>query len=250
MKTAMSDLFTVQYITSDTLICLWHKLQIRWRDEEMRRLVVNLRQASGEIWRVKHYETGRGSNWDLYGRKKQLLVSGLLHWLVLTGYLTNTLSATVLQKIHGRIRKEIERLVVRSDAESEADDGKGEACAKWRYYGDRIAQSSERHLSIVRGLEAPRISTLQQHNSTMRFLRSLIPSLLLLGAGVAEAASSWNFDEAIISVTGKGNTAGAFKDKCVDSFIFRRGHLLIPIAQTLGSCSSCEARNIRLGRFP
>ncbi len=82
----------------------------------------------------------------------------------------------------------------------------------WRY-GSRIMQSSERHLSIVRGPEAPRIPTLQQHNSTMRFLRSLLPSLLLLGAGVAEAASSWNFDEAVISVTGKGNAASAFKDK-------------------------------------
>jgi hypothetical protein len=69
------------------------------------------------------------------------------------------LSATAVQKVHGRIRKEIEPFVVRSDTESEADDGKGEACAKWRYYGDRIAQSPERHLSIVRGLEAPRIST-------------------------------------------------------------------------------------------
>ena len=47
----------------------------------------------------------------------------------------------------------------------------------------------------------------------MRFLRSLIPSLLLLGAGVADAASSWNFDEAVISVIGKGNTGAAFKDK-------------------------------------
>jgi hypothetical protein len=103
---------------------------------------------------------------------------------------------------------------------------------------------------LYAALKLHEFQPLQQHNSTMRFLRSLIPSLLLLGAGVAEAASSWNFDEAIISVTGKGNTAGAFKDKCVDSFIFRRGHLLIPIAQTLGSCSSCEARNIRLGRFP
>jgi oligosaccharyltransferase complex subunit delta (ribophorin II) len=54
----------------------------------------------------------------------------------------------------------------------------------------------------------------------MRFLRSLLPSLLLLGAGVAEAASSWNFDEAVISVTGKGNAAAAFKDKYVDSFTF------------------------------
>ena len=44
----------------------------------------------------------------------------------------------------------------------------------------------------------------------MRFLRSLLPSLLLLGAGVTEAVSSWNFEEAIISVTKSG-----FKDKQV-----------------------------------
>jgi hypothetical protein len=50
----------------------------------------------------------------------------------------------------------------------------------------------------------------------MRFLRSLIPSVLVLGAGIAEAASSWNFDEAIISVSGKGAGVGAgFKDKYV-----------------------------------
>ena len=48
----------------------------------------------------------------------------------------------------------------------------------------------------------------------MRFLRSLLPSVLVLGAGIAEAASSWNFDEAIISVSGKG-AASAFKDKYV-----------------------------------
>jgi len=47
----------------------------------------------------------------------------------------------------------------------------------------------------------------------MRFLRSLVPSLLLLGAGVANAASSWGFDEAVISVAGKGSAA--FKDKYV-----------------------------------
>lgn len=46
----------------------------------------------------------------------------------------------------------------------------------------------------------------------MRFLRSLVPSLLVLGAGVAEAAS-WGFDEAVISVTGKGGAGSAFKDK-------------------------------------
>ena len=46
----------------------------------------------------------------------------------------------------------------------------------------------------------------------MRFLSSLIPSLLVLG-GVAEAASAWSFDEAIISVTPKGGAGNAFKDK-------------------------------------
>ncbi|PSS15245.1 hypothetical protein M430DRAFT_142785 [Amorphotheca resinae ATCC 22711] len=45
----------------------------------------------------------------------------------------------------------------------------------------------------------------------MRFLRSLIPSILLLGAGVAEAASSWSFEDATISVNSKAG--GTFKDK-------------------------------------
>ncbi|KAG4417148.1 hypothetical protein IFR04_009717 [Cadophora malorum] len=46
----------------------------------------------------------------------------------------------------------------------------------------------------------------------MRFLRSLLPSILLLGAGVADAAT-WGFEEAVISVTGKGGAGSAFKDK-------------------------------------
>ncbi|KAG9230716.1 Oligosaccharyltransferase subunit Ribophorin II-domain-containing protein [Amylocarpus encephaloides] len=49
----------------------------------------------------------------------------------------------------------------------------------------------------------------------MRFLRSLLPSVLVLGTGIAEAASSWNFEEAIVSVNAKG-TAGGFKDKLSD----------------------------------
>lgn len=47
----------------------------------------------------------------------------------------------------------------------------------------------------------------------MRFLHSLLPALLVLGAGVAQAASSWGFDEAVISVTGKAGAGSAFKDK-------------------------------------
>lgn len=48
----------------------------------------------------------------------------------------------------------------------------------------------------------------------MRLLSSLIPSLVLIGVGIANAASSWSFDEAIVSVSGKG-VAGGFKDKYV-----------------------------------
>ncbi|PVH88121.1 hypothetical protein DL98DRAFT_479310 [Cadophora sp. DSE1049] len=66
----------------------------------------------------------------------------------------------------------------------------------------------------------------------MRFLRSLLPSLLLLGAGVAEAAT-WGFDEAVISVTGKGGAGSAFKDKLSDH---------VPLAKpvTLGAADSLK----------
>ena len=43
-------------------------------------------------------------------------------------------------------------------------------------------------------------------NPTMRFL---LPSLLVLGASVVSAASSWNFEDATIAV----NSKTAFKDK-------------------------------------
>ncbi|KAJ8069984.1 hypothetical protein OCU04_000388 [Sclerotinia nivalis] len=49
----------------------------------------------------------------------------------------------------------------------------------------------------------------------MRLSRSLIPSLVLAVAGIVDAASSWSFDEAIVSVSGKGG-AGGFKDKLSD----------------------------------
>lgn len=47
----------------------------------------------------------------------------------------------------------------------------------------------------------------------MRFLRSLLPSILLLGAGVAEAASGWSFEDATIGVHSKAGDG--FKDKYV-----------------------------------
>ena len=50
----------------------------------------------------------------------------------------------------------------------------------------------------------------------MRFFSSLVPSLLLLGAGVAQAASGWGFEDATVSVTTKGAGVGAgSKDKYV-----------------------------------
>lgn len=67
------------------------------------------------------------------------------------------------------------------------------------------------HLSELklRGLK------LQHHNHSpkMRFLRSLLPSLLLVCAGVVDAASSWKFEEASVSVSGKGGVGSGTKDK-------------------------------------
>jgi len=45
----------------------------------------------------------------------------------------------------------------------------------------------------------------------MRFLRSFLPSILLVCAGV-EAASSWKFEDATVAVSGKGAGSGS-KDK-------------------------------------
>jgi hypothetical protein len=58
-------------------------------------------------------------------------------------------------------------------------------------------------------------STLQQHNNsiTMRLLRSLLPSILLVSVGVVEAASSWKFQEASVSISGKGGVGSGSKDK-------------------------------------
>jgi oligosaccharyltransferase complex subunit delta (ribophorin II) len=67
----------------------------------------------------------------------------------------------------------------------------------------------------------------------MRFLHSLIPSLLLVGAGVVEAASSWSFSEAVISVQLKGDTGGGFKDKLSD-------HVPLANPVTLGASDSLE----------
>ncbi|KAF9875716.1 oligosaccharyltransferase subunit ribophorin ii [Colletotrichum karsti] len=41
----------------------------------------------------------------------------------------------------------------------------------------------------------------------MRFLHSLTPALALFAAGAAQAASSWGFDSATVSVSGKGKDA-------------------------------------------
>ncbi|KAI9051971.1 hypothetical protein LZ554_004225 [Drepanopeziza brunnea f. sp. 'monogermtubi'] len=52
----------------------------------------------------------------------------------------------------------------------------------------------------------------------MRFLRSLVPSLLLLGAAVAEPPAPWSFDDGVISVAGKGGAGSSFKEKISSNF--------------------------------
>ena len=47
--------------------------------------------------------------------------------------------------------------------------------------------------------------------TTMRFLQLLLPYVLLAGAGVAQAASSWGIEDASISVSSNGGAG--FKDK-------------------------------------
>jgi len=80
------------------------------------------------------------------------------------------------------------------------------------HYGGRSTPSfCGGHLTPTRGLMLKLRKPLNHNTTTtMRFLNSFLPSLLL-GAGVAQAVSSWGFDEAIISVSGKAATG--FKDK-------------------------------------
>ncbi|PBP27593.1 oligosaccharyltransferase subunit ribophorin [Diplocarpon rosae] len=66
----------------------------------------------------------------------------------------------------------------------------------------------------------------------MRFLRSLVPSLLVLGAGVAKAAS-WGFDEATVSVNGQSGATSAFKDKL-------SSHVPLTKPVTLGTADSLK----------
>ena len=50
--------------------------------------------------------------------------------------------------------------------------------------------------------------------ATMRFLHSLVPSLLFLAAGAAQAASSWSFEDGTVSVTSKkAGAGGGVKEK-------------------------------------
>ena len=92
----------------------------------------------------------------------------------------------------------------------------------------------------------------------MRFLRSLLPSVLVLGAGIVEAASSWNFEEASISVSGKGAGVGAgFKDKYVATppyqfdyhILHMYSEMLIEILQIVRSSSAFETSRTRPERY-
>jgi hypothetical protein len=69
---------------------------------------------------------------------------------------------------------------------------------------------------LIRGTVNPRgFQDNPIHNATMRLIKALIPSLLLVGAQVAQAASSWSFNEGTISVSGKSTGGAQFKDKYV-----------------------------------
>jgi hypothetical protein len=50
-------------------------------------------------------------------------------------------------------------------------------------------------------------------HAEMRFAQSFTPALLLLAAGVAQAASAWAFDEGSLSVVGR-KSGEAVKEKC------------------------------------
>jgi hypothetical protein len=51
-------------------------------------------------------------------------------------------------------------------------------------------------------------------SATMRVLHSFVSSLLLSGAAIVSAASSWGFEDATVSISSKGaGVGGGSKDK-------------------------------------
>ena len=53
----------------------------------------------------------------------------------------------------------------------------------------------------------------------MRFLQSFASALLLAAAGTAQAAASWGFDDASVSITAKKASDGSTKEKyAIDAF--------------------------------
>ena len=101
-------------------------------------------------------------------------------------------------------------------------------------------------LLLTTRLRDSKLRDIPKLNSTMRFLRSLIPSILLLGAGVAEAASSWSFEDAVISVNPK--VGDAFKDKFVPTQLNPIRIWTDISGQTLSQVCSQESCNIGLRR--
>lgn len=104
------------------------------------------------------------------------------------------------------------RLLIRKETRSEAVAGPATAVQVDPLLGRTRTPYAK--FNQVRGSCTPQAQEPHNHNTTtkMRFLTSLLPSLLL-GAGVVSAASSWGFDEAVISVSGKSAAGGGFKDK-------------------------------------
>ncbi|KAI2630359.1 Oligosaccharyltransferase subunit Ribophorin II-domain-containing protein [Hypomontagnella submonticulosa] len=71
----------------------------------------------------------------------------------------------------------------------------------------------------------------------MRFLHSFVAPLLLLAAGAAQAASSWGFDDAKLTVSAKKAAAGA-KEK--DTRQFNEKSTLLPTPVTFDSSDSLK----------
>jgi hypothetical protein len=73
--------------------------------------------------------------------------------------------------------------------------------------------------SEVRGSRLEALdNTIQSAIATMRLLRSLLPSLLLVGSGVVQAVSSWGFDEAVLTISSTDGKGGkpTYQDKYVE----------------------------------
>lgn len=70
-------------------------------------------------------------------------------------------------------------------------------------------------------LETVLFATAPPHNNRMRFSQSVASALLLAVAGIAQAASSWSFEDASLSIAARKGSEGvrekyAFLEGAID----------------------------------